>query len=171
MPLSVEVTVDRQKVRVGEDHGVKIRVINSSERQVWAPGILDGSESGVRFPRWHCHVKGPDGELSPPEAPDFTSPLTPSDFQCLMPGEAMDPTHSTKGGRFQSLQTLSAMTLQPGEYAITIEFDTSSEDCDEWEGTLPDFHQTAEQLELARKRVAQTPHIRVASKTTLVLVE
>src|SRR4051794_21741743 len=96
-PLAIILTVAGSS-RVGEPTRVAIELRNISARPVWMVGVLDGSETGFRFPHYGPMVEGPGPhpELELPWC-GMVAPLRLEDFRRLAPGEGFDPCDPVGG--------------------------------------------------------------------------
>jgi hypothetical protein len=150
---------------------VAVEVRNVSPTPILMVGVVDGAESGARFPRWTPIVEGPNGPLVP-ERPDFTSPLRPADFRRLEPGESFDPTIPVGGAAWFPLASFDAVSQNPGRYSVALELDTEAPDDRAWQGTLPD-HRPSAAAEAAQvaKLLADVPRLRARSNTVTITVE
>jgi hypothetical protein len=163
-------TCSSPTIEAGAPSGVTIEVRNVTDHPVWIIGIVDGSEPGVRFPRWIPMVEGA-AELPPPEVSDFTSPLHPADFRKLEAGEAFDPTSTAGGAHFFRLATFEAISETPGRYRLALELDTRGPDESAWAGTLPDHRpEASSEAEEVRRLLRKVPRLRVRSNTLEVVV-
>ncbi|MDX0481416.1 hypothetical protein GOD90_20280 [Sinorhizobium medicae] len=161
--VSIRLTV------LGKHPDIRIEVRNISQLPIWLVGVLDGSEAGARFPKWIPHISGPKGELSPPESPDFTSPLRAADFRRLAPGESFDPTLPVDGAAYFPIAAFERLSDEAGDYSVTLELDTSASTPAAWMGTLPDRRPQAESEagEVVR-RINEIPPMKVRSNTLLI---
>jgi hypothetical protein len=170
--LSIMLGTAVNRIAVDEPVPITVEVRNVSPLPIWVVGVVDGAESGARFPRWTPVVEGPGGRLPPAETPDFTSPLRLADFRRLAPNESFDPRVPKDGAAYFPLATFAAVSRQPGRYSLALELDTMAPDERAWQGTLPDRRPVAAgEADLVRKRLADVPHVRVRSNTLIVTVE
>lgn len=117
-------------------------------------GVIDGSETGVRFPRWRPSVwLGDTAVVATPRPEDpLVGPLRMEDFRILAPGEAFNP------GRLATFSTFAPQV--PGEYVYRLELSTES---DTDEGWLGSFNQDRAVLDL----VARVPRFTARATVTV----
>jgi hypothetical protein len=170
-PVSILLTARSGRIRIGAPAAIRIEVQNLSHSPIWLVGVVDGSEAGVRFPKWVPHVSGPKGVLAAAESPDFTSPLRPVDFRRLAPGEHFDPTARTGGAAYFPIAAFERITEAAGEYSVALQLDTDAPSPAAWMGTLPDRRPQAgaEADEIAR-RIREVPRLQVQSNMLLIRV-
>ena len=80
--LTVVLRAQRVRATVGESIPISVAVRNVSRDAVWVVGVVDGSESGQRYPFYQPLVMC-DGQAlkrPPPEDP-LVSPLRVADFR------------------------------------------------------------------------------------------
>lgn len=145
---------------------VLVELRNSGDEDLWVVGVLDGSETGTRYPHWlpSIHRSGPidrqpgsrPGEVmvaGRPRAEDpMVGPLRPEDFRCLRPGEGFDP------GRLATFAVFAPPA--PGSYTYALEVSTESESAEAWLGY---FGQDRSVLEL----VARVPRFTIGATVTV----
>lgn len=144
---------------VGAPVPVMVTLHNASARSVWAAGVLDGSEDGVRYPHYEPAVLLEGRTVSPSrQAEDpLVGPLRPDDFRRLEPGEAFDPT----GPGYLPLTTFTTFAPErPGTYLFTLTLSTLSSSPGEWLGRFGQGEERAALLEL----VGRVPHERAVSR-------
>jgi hypothetical protein len=149
---------------------VEVELRNEGSEEIWMVGVVDGSEEGLRYPRWTPAVTC-EGRLvaSPRPAEDpLVGPLRPQDFRRLAPQESFDPTRPEQGCAYLPLSTFAGFSpAEPGVYRFTLELSTASPSPDEWLGRFGQDGTRAEVLAL----VARVPHLTVTSNPFEVLVE
>lgn len=119
--------------RVGAPVPVGVTVVNSGNRAVVVPGVLDGSESGLRSPVYRPQVCRGDIVVAAPEPPEdpLVAPLRPEQVVRLAPGEGFDPT----GPGFLPLSTFATFVpTQPGRYRFVLTLDTRDREPSSWLG-------------------------------------
>jgi len=169
--LSIVLTAASDRVGVDDPVQVAVEVRNMSPAPILMIGVVDGAESGARYPRWTPVIEGPNGPLVP-ERPDFTSPLRPADFRRLEPGESFDPTVSASGAAWFPLASFDAISQHPGRYSVALELDTEAPDDQAWQGTLPDRRPSAAaEAAVVAKLLADMPRLRARSNTVTITVE
>ena len=65
------------EVSVGQPVDLRVQIHNASDHSIWMVGVVDGSEGGVRFPRYAPEVKF-DGQVvaaPPPQEDPLVGPL------------------------------------------------------------------------------------------------
>lgn len=135
--FEVTLTCPRSEYRVGEIPEIRVLVRNRSDRSLLLPGVLDGSEAGVRYPHYIPRIGGAARDVTPIEAPDFVAPLRRGDFVRLASGDAFDPTDRASGGAFFPIATFQRLTRAPGRLAVSLRLSTESRSFEEWLGNLP----------------------------------
>jgi hypothetical protein len=170
-PISLILTARSGRIRLGASSPIRIEVRNVSQSPIWLVGVVDGSEAGVRFPKWIPHVLTPNGVVAPSEGPDFTSPLRPADFRRLTPGESFDPTLAVKGAAYFPIGAFDRIAEAAGECSVSLILDTEGPSPAAWMGTLPDRRPraAAEAKEVAR-RLNEVPRLKVKSNTLVIEV-
>jgi hypothetical protein len=114
----------------GQPVPIRAELRNEGADELWIVGVLDGSETGTRYPHWLPSVRL-DGRLiaAPPAAEDpLVGPLRASDVRQVAPGKAFDPGRLATFGLF-------APPL-PGAYLYSLELSTESPNADAWLGTF-----------------------------------
>ena len=140
--LQLTLQLPRGPARVGEPVPVGVRVTNVGERPVQMVGVVDGSETGQRFPYYLPAIRAGDTVVRPglPEDP-LVGPLRRSDVILLPPGDSFDPT-SADGHAYLPLSTFANFQpLSPGRYTFELTLDTRAPDPARWLGR---FGQDAE---------------------------
>jgi hypothetical protein len=124
---------------VGRQAGVRAEVRNDGPGELWIVGVLDGSETGTRYPIWRPAVER-DGVIvaspGPPEDP-LVGPLRREDFHRLAAGETFDP------GRLGTFERFAP--AEAGEFVYRLELSTQSPRDEDWLGR---FNQDPAVLEL-----------------------
>ncbi|MBQ0851621.1 hypothetical protein J8N05_25980 [Streptomyces sp. BH-SS-21] len=136
---------------------VRVELRNTGGHHLWIAGVLDGSENGLRFPRYRPTITragegegegegdvGGGGEdagsagsgavvASPAPAEDpLVGPLRPADLRTLAPGESWDPT---SGPGCLPLMTFAHFApRRPGRYRYTLTLDTDAARLEDWLG-------------------------------------
>ncbi len=135
--LSITLSSTSESWRVGDLIQVGVEVRNISKAPVWAIGVLDGSESGFRYPHYLPLITGPKPLPATEEAPwcGNVSPLLLSDFRQLLPGEGFDP--GKPAGDAVGLPLVAFQNFRPatpGHYQLSVIYDSSCESDREWLG-------------------------------------
>jgi len=141
-------------VPVGRPAGVRAVVRNDGPDAVWMVGVLDGSESGTRYPVWRPEVEH-EGVVvaSPPPAEDpLVGPLRPSDFVRLGAGESFE------AGRLATFAVFAPG--EAGEYEYRVELSTQSPSAEDWLGR---FNQDPAVVDL----VARVPRVVVVASVVV----
>lgn len=138
----------------GRPVAVRAEVRNESSTDLWLVGVLDGSETGTRFPHWLPSVWLGDAAVAATPRPEdpLVAPLRRADFQRLAPGEAFSP------GRLATFATFSPPV--PGEYTYQLELSTESDRDEDWLGS---FNQDWSVVDL----VARVPRFTVRAAVTV----
>jgi hypothetical protein len=153
----------------GQPIAVQVEIRNEGAEDVWMVGVLDGSEGGVRYPRYRPSVTR-DGDVvaspPPPEDP-LVGPLRTGDFRRLGPDEAFDPTRREAGAAYLPLSTFATFRpVEPGIYRYSLVLSTESSQDEDWLGRFGQEENRSEVLEL----VSQVPRLTVNSNTLEVEV-
>lgn len=135
-------------VAVGRPVPVRASLRNDGPDELWVVGVLDGSETGTRYPVWRPSVLLGDRVVaSPPMAEDpLVGPLRADDFRRLAVGEAFDP------GRLATFSVFVPET--PGLYTYVLELSTEAGGPEQWLGR---FNQDPSVASL----VARVPRMRL----------
>jgi hypothetical protein len=144
---------------VGEAVPVEVEVRNAGDRPIWIVGVVDGSEEGVRYPRYRPSVSRGDAIVASPPPPEdpLVGPLRETDFRRLAPGEAFDPT---RGEGYLPLSTFANFRpAEPGAYRFQLELSTESPAPEAWLGRFGQEPHQAKALEL----IAQVPRVTVSA--------
>ncbi|MGK5629838.1 hypothetical protein [Streptomyces sp. URMC 123] len=143
---------------VGRPVPVRVEIRNTGPEELWAVGVLDGSEDALRFPHYRPSITLGNtvvAEPAPPEDP-LVGPLRPDAFRRLRPGEGFDPT----GPGFLPLLTFAGFVpRRPGRYRWTLTLSTKSARVEEWLGRFGQDECRAEALAL----LSRVPRLMVAS--------
>ena len=133
---------------------VRAELRNDGAGELWVVGVLDGSETGTRFPVWRPSVRLGDRVVAaPPIAEDpLVGPLRAQDFRRLGPGEALDP------GRLATFEVFTPDA--PGTYVYALELSTESPSPEAWLGR---FNQDPSVVEL----VARVPRLRLRAELSV----
>jgi hypothetical protein len=140
--------------RVGRPADVRARLRNDGPDEAWVVGVIDGSESGIRYPLWRPSIeRGGAVVAEPPRAEDpLVGPLRAEDFHRLEPHQDLDP------GRLATFAGFAPP--EPGEYVYRLELATDSPRDEEWLGR---FNQDPAVLAL----VARVPRLVARAALTL----
>ncbi len=142
------------EVRIGRPAQVRIEIRNDGERVLWMVGVVDGSEGGVRFPRYMPSVKlgGRVVAAPPPPEDPLIGPLRAADFRRLAPGESFDPTRPSHGADYLPLSTFSNFVpSEDGVYRYELELSTNSDSLERWLGRFNQEDERPSVLELIDK--------------------
>ncbi|GAB3174829.1 hypothetical protein [Telluribacter humicola] len=146
-------------VKVNKPFPIAIKIRNISLEPIWIVGVLDGSEVGVRFPRYIPKIEGPGYQQLIPEWPEMTAPIRASDFIELQPGESFDPTQPASGRAYLPLIAFRDFTpTTTGTYRISLTLSTDSANEKGWLGSLPNFDKAP-----VSSYIYKVPHITVIS--------
>ncbi|UPZ27270.1 hypothetical protein MUK60_05235 [Streptomyces sp. LRE541] len=114
---------------LGHPATVRVRLRNAGDRDLWIAGVLDGSENGLRLPRYRPTVtRLGDGVVvgSPVPAEDpLVAPLRPADLRALAPGESWDPTSGP--GCLPLMTFAHFIARQSGRYRYALTLDTEAD--------------------------------------------
>jgi len=151
---------------VGQPVPVVVEVRNASGGDVWMVGVIDGSEEGVRYPRYRPSVSRGGAVVAAPPPPEdpLVGPLHEADFRRLGPGEGFDPTRGEGGAAYLPLSTFASFRpAQPGAYRYELTLSTESAQPEEWLGRFGQDPDRAVVLDLIARvpRVTVTSHLEV----------
>jgi hypothetical protein len=134
----------KKRSPVGAPVAVTVEIRNIGDRELWMVGVLDGSEGGVRFPRYEPSVTLEDDVVAAPSSPEdpLVGPLRPTDFKRLTPGESFDPSDPSGAAAYLPLSTFANfIPRSPGTYRYVLALSTESDAPERWLGR---FNQDAE---------------------------
>lgn len=139
---------------VGRPVAVWAELRNEGTNELLIVDVVDGSETGVRFPRWLPSVWLGDAAVATTPRPEdpLVGPLRMEDFRRLAPGEAFNP------GQLATFSTFAPPA--PGRYTYRLELSTES---DTDEGWLGSFNQDREVIDL----VARVPRFTARATVTV----
>jgi len=162
----VALVLKAETARVGRPVRVRVEIRNDSGSALWMVGVVDGSEGGVRFPRYMPAVKlgGRVVAAPPPPEDPLVGPLRAADFRRLAPGESFDPTRPSHGAAYLPLSTFANFTpSKQGAYRYELELSTNSDSPERWLGRFNQEDERAAVLELIGKvpRVTVTAALEV----------
>ncbi|MEV0224523.1 hypothetical protein [Streptomyces sp. NPDC050704] len=121
---------------LGRPAAVRAEIRNTGGRDLWIAGVLDGSESGLRYPHYRPAVIRADDDSvvarpGPAEDP-LVGPLRPGDLRRLAPGESFDPT--TGPGCLPLMTFAHYVPERPGRVRYTLTLATEAARPEEWLG-------------------------------------
>ena len=168
--LAIHLTTDVANPRIGDVVTVKVSVQNLADHPIWMVGVLDGSETGLRYPRYRPEIFL-DGVLAAepvkPEDP-LVGPLRLSDFYRLEPGQAFVPTSPSFEHAYHPLITFNNfMPEKPGTYQYYLHLSTKSSAPEQWLGV---FGQEVYR-EAVLDRVMHIPRVEIMSNVLEVGIE
>jgi hypothetical protein len=150
------------EVRVGQPVDLRVQIHNVSDHSIWMVGVVDGSEGGVRFPRYAPEVKF-DGRVvaaPPPQEDPLVGPLRVEDFHKLDPGESFDPTQPSHGAAYLPLSTFANFVpSKQGKYRFELTLLTESDSPERWLGRFNQEDIRASVLEL----IEEVPSLAVST--------
>ena len=142
------------EAHVGRPVELRIAIRNGTDHRIWMVGVVDGSEGGVRFPRYAPSVKLDGRIVAEPPAPEdpLVGPLRAEDFHRLEPGESFDPTRSSKGEAYLPLSTF-ANFVPPkrGRCRFELVLSTESDSPERWLGRFNQEDERAPVLDLIER--------------------
>ncbi|QQM39063.1 hypothetical protein [Streptomyces liliifuscus] len=148
---------------LGRPAPVRAEIRNTGSRDLWIAGVLDGSENGLRWPRYLPTVTcAEDGGVvarpAPAEDP-LVGPLRPGDLRRLAPGESFDP--ATGPGCLPLMTFAHFVPQRPGRFRYALSLSTEAARPEEWLGGfgLPDDSEREALLAL----VARVPRTTVTA--------
>ncbi len=122
--LRFEIWLPRRTFLKGEPIAVEGRFVNSSPRSVTMVREVDGSESGLRSPKYTVRVLDHDRRVMVPRASfglcGTVNPFHPEDFFELKPGGIANPFEAATHWRTGSLGIGSA--LPTGRYSVSVTY-------------------------------------------------
>ncbi|MGH2697825.1 MAG: hypothetical protein ACRDJL_01325 [Actinomycetota bacterium] len=141
---------------------MSIELRNATDHELWMVGILDGSEEGVRFPRYAPSVSRGDEVVAGPPSPEdpLVAPLRAADFRRLAPGESFDPGDPSGDAAYMPLSTFANFRPPaPGRYRYGLVLSTESEAPERWLGRFNQDAERAAVLDL----IQRVPRLTVTS--------
>jgi hypothetical protein len=99
-------------------------------------GVVDGSETGTRFPHYLPEIRFAGRVVAKPPAPEdpLVSPLRLADFHLLEPGTGFNPT-ARSGSAYLPVGTFANFRPSvPGRYEFQLVLSTESRSLDQWLG-------------------------------------
>jgi hypothetical protein len=167
-PLTIILSAPDAVYRVGQPVGISIEVCSISDAPVRIVGVLDGSETGVRFPYYLPEIKSSAKfELPEMEVCGTTAPLRTTDFRLLKPRECFDPTKSAGEASYLPLFIFNNFRpTAPGVYEFSLTLSTESERHGQWLGILG-YPGEEKVLELLK----EVPRLTVKSNILTIKVE
>jgi len=166
--LSIVLTAPKGVQKTGQPVEISIEVCNISKSPVNIVGVLDGSETGVRFPHYLPEIKASvEFELPEMEVCGTAGPLRTSDFRLLKPKECFDPTKSA--GEASYLPLFTFQNFRPnaaGLYEFSLTLSTESKRDEQWLGIVG-YPGEEKVLELLKKM----PRLTVKSNVLTIEVE
>jgi len=150
----VTLALKAETARVGRPVDMRVEIRNESGRAIWMVGVVDGSEEGVRFPRYIASVKFGGRVVAAPPPPEdpLVGPLRTADFRRLAPGESFDPTRPSQGSAFLPISTFANFVpSKEGAYRYELELSTNSDSLEKWLGRFNQEDERASVLELIGK--------------------
>ena len=144
------------EVPAGRPVPIRASLRNDGPGELWIVGVIDGSESGTRFPHWLPSIaRGERAVAGPPQAEDpLVGPLRPEDFHRLGEGEELDP------GRLATFATYAP--AEAGAYVYSLRLSTESARAEDWFGA---FNQDPAVGEL----VARVPRLALRADLTVTV--
>jgi hypothetical protein len=139
VPIALSLTVPVEPQQVGQPIPVTIRIENISSEAIWIVGALDGSETGLRYPRWQPEIisSQPLPETEPLPLSDMSAPLRAQDFRRLQPGESFDPTEPSGEAAYLPITAFQNFRPPvPGRYKFRLTLSTQSDAEEEWLGII-----------------------------------
>jgi hypothetical protein len=147
---------------------IRIDVKNVSSHSIWMVGVLDGAETGTRYPYYLPEIRFAGHVVAKPPAPEdpLVSPLRRADFHLLEPGAGFDPT-TKAGASYLPVSTFANFRPSvPGRYEFQLVLSTESRSLDQWLGK---FGQDIER-EAVLERLQLIPKFTVTSNLLTVEV-
>jgi hypothetical protein len=144
------------EVRAGRPVPVRASLRNDGPGELWIVGVVDGSESGTRYPHWlPSIVREGRAVAGPPQAEDpLVGPLRREDFHRLGAGDELEP------GRLATFATYAPD--EPGAYVYSLLLSTESARVEDWFGV---FNQDPAVAEL----VARVPRLTLRADLTVTV--
>ncbi len=167
-PLSIVLSTPKDVYRAGQPVEISIEVCNISKSSVPIVGVLDGSETGVRFPKYLPEIKSSiEFELPEMEVCGTTAPLRSVDFRLLKPKECFDPAKSTGDASYLPLFTFNNFRpSKTGVYEFSLTLSTESARPEQWLGIIG-YPGEEKVLELLK----EVPHLTIKSNVLTIKVE
>ncbi|MBS1806707.1 MAG: hypothetical protein JST84_00780 [Acidobacteria bacterium] len=165
--LAVFLSIPEKQYAIGEAVPVTIEIRNLSAQPIWFVGVMDGSEEGVRYPKYAPQIVGP--QAMPPAEPlecGLVSPLRMKDFSLLPPGQGFDPTIGQNGATYFPLRKFTEFRPpSAGRYEFSLTVSTLSQQEEEWLG-WPEYDEKAAVLQ----RLTEVPRVQLQSNVASIEV-
>ena len=162
-PLTLRLNLDRTgPVRCGEPVPLRISVTNNSAAPLAMVGVVDGSESALRFPHYLPAISQHDKVVARPPSPEdpLVGPLRTLDIVRLAPRASFDPCAGFSGAAYLPLSTFANFrAAAPGLYRFTLTLNTTSPRPEAWLGR---FNQDLE-LDAVLALIGQVPKVELTS--------
>lgn len=130
-PVAVTLTAADTTIAPGESPSFRVSIANLTDRPLLLVRSLDGSASGMRYPRLTVDRTGPAAP-QPLLRCGNTNNLREDDFVAVDPGDSFDPLGPGAFGHHLLAQPLT----EPGEYRYAMTYDTDEADIDRWWGFM-----------------------------------
>ena len=143
-----------EEVSVGLPIRLHVDIHNATDHGIWMVGVVDGSEGGVRFPRYAPSVMLDGRVVADPPRPEdpLVGPLRVEDFHRLNPGESFDPTEPTHGAAYLPLSTFANFVpSKQGVYRFELSLSTESDSPERWLGRFNQEDERVSVLELIER--------------------
>lgn len=145
---------------------IQIELRNVSSGRIWMVGIVDGSETGSRYPHYLPEIRLAGRVVAKPPVPEdsLLSPLRLADFHLLEPGAGFDPT-TKPGSAYLPVSTFANFRPSaPGRYEFRLVLSTESKRLEQWLGK---FGQDAERAAVL-DRLQLIPKLTISSNVLVV---
>ncbi|MDF3308887.1 hypothetical protein P3H15_28130 [Rhodococcus sp. T2V] len=153
----------------GHPLSVSIQLRNCGPRRCLLVGVLDGSESCLRYPHYRPQIVHDGAVVAAPEVSEdpLVGPLRAVDFVRLDPGGAFDPSAGHGAAAFLPLTTFTNFVpTESGIYVCTLEFSTESLRTEDWLGR---FNQDAER-DVVLDLIADVPRVTLRAEPLQMFV-
>jgi hypothetical protein len=167
-PVAVLLRAPRRHA-VGEPVPLRVEVRNVGVREFCLVGVLDGSETGTRYPHYRPSVTLGGEVVAAPEPPEdpLVGPIRSADIRRVRPGEGFDPTDRAVAPGYLPLSTFVAFhPARPGMYRFGLELDLTERRPEAWFGR---FGQTTDEQLLGL--LAAVPAVAVSAFVEVEIVE
>lgn len=166
--LILTLIVSDAPIPIGQPVSVEIELRNVSDRSVWVPYVLDGSEEGARYPHFRTRVMR-DGRIvaePPPLEDPYYSPLRADDFHLLAPGATFNPVRAAGiAGQVPLFTFLNFRPDSAGLYEVSVTYSTESSSPEDW---LGGFGQDSDQDQMI-SRIAEIPRLTLTASASVTV--
>jgi hypothetical protein len=137
--LTCTLAADKSTYKIGELPRLKVDIINTSKKDMYLIGSLDGSAVKWRMPHCYFTIQKPVSDSTRLARCRNMNPLTPGNFILVKAGERFNPYQAIdEYGFFTDHRATDTATFRnPGVYKIRFYYSTNSTNIRDFMGDLP----------------------------------